>query len=163
MPFISTFPPSFVFTRLHFPCSDLQRNALPIGLLDEFEFPHVASFPSPWHLLTRHMFAQLFGSGFAYALLSDEQFMRFPMMKEFYTSPKTQVCCVEDQPLNIILESPSTLIPLAIGMQRMLLLTTAARLGRRHAKIIRQLTTPPPVVTSPPHSPLKAYQRLIKV
>ena len=34
-------------------------------------------------------------------------------------------------------------------------------LRRRHLQAVRQLTTPPPVVTPSPHGPLLAYQRPI--
>jgi hypothetical protein len=43
--------------------------------------------------------------------------------------------------------------------QRLLSPAQTRRLRRRHAEVVRQLTTPPPLVAPRPQSPLKAYQR----
>ena len=47
--------------------------------------------------------------------------------------------------------------------QRLLSPAQTRRLRRRHAEVVRQLTTPPPVVAPRPQSPLKAFQRPIMV
>lgn len=49
------------------------------------------------------------------------------------------------------------------GVQRLLLPAQTERLRRRHARAVRQLTSPPPVVAPTPHGPIKAYQRPLKV
>jgi hypothetical protein len=75
---------------------------------------------------------------------------------EFFTPPTSPV------PTNINHDegcNSATTIIAPGDAQRLLSPAQSQRLRRRHAEIVRQLTTPPPVVAPRPQSPLKAYQR----
>lgn len=82
---------------------------------------------------------------------------------EFFTPPSSPVQCVQEQHVGDTPDSVSAVISPASDVPRLLSPAQTARLRRRHAEVVRQLTTPPPVVTPPPPAPLKAYQRPIKV
>ena len=82
---------------------------------------------------------------------------------EFFTPPTTPVCYGDQQRVPTSPQSPSALTSTAHAVPRLLSPAQSARLQRRHAEAVRQLTTPPPIVMPPPPSPLKAYQRPIKV
>ena len=82
---------------------------------------------------------------------------------DFFTAPSTPVRCAEDQRVANIPGSPSAIISPASYVQRLLSPAQTTRLRRQHAEVVRQLTTPSPVVTPPPPAPLKAYQRPLKV
>ena len=75
--------------------------------------------------------------------------------EEFFTPPTSPV-------LGGNFVEPSIIAP-AGDAQRLLSPAQTRRLRRRHAEVVRQLTTPPPAVTPRPHSPLKAYQRPVMV
>ena len=83
---------------------------------------------------------------------------------EFFTPPTTLGRCGEDQHVSNNPDSPSAIISIACDVPRLLSPAQTARLRRRHAEVVRQLTTPPPVVRAPPsNAPLKAYQEPFKV
>ena len=52
----------------------------------------------------------------------------------------------------------SILMSYTLAMHGSLSLAQTTRLMRRHLQFVRQLTTPLPVVTPSPHSPLLAYR-----
>ena len=79
--------------------------------------------------------------------------------EKFFTPPTTPLPCAEVGGMS---SAPSTTAPL-VDAQLLLSPAQARRLRRRHVEVVRQLTTPPPVVTPRPHSPLKAYQRPVMV
>lgn len=78
---------------------------------------------------------------------------------EFYTPPTTPSRLADDQSAA---EVPTSSTPKLI-VHGALSPAQGARLRRRHAQAVQQLTTPPPAVTPSPHGPLLAYQRPIKV
>ena len=80
--------------------------------------------------------------------------------EEFFTPPTTPS---QQQCVSSIEGRPTALVSPTHGFPNMLSPSQTRRLRRRHAEAVRQLTTPPPVVTPSPHGPLKAYQRPIKV
>lgn len=69
---------------------------------------------------------------------------------DFFTPPETPLRYVEDQHVANIPGSGSAVISQASDVQRLLSPAQTTQLGRRHAAVVRQLTTPPPVV-APPH------------
>jgi hypothetical protein len=54
--------------------------------------------------------------------------------------------------------SPSSVVASGVA-QPCLSPAQTHRLRRQHAEVVRQLTTPPPIVAPRPQSPLKAFQR----
>jgi hypothetical protein len=82
---------------------------------------------------------------------------------EFFTPPTTPGRYAEQYHVDSSKRSESALTATAGGVPRLLSPAQTARLQRRHAEVVRQLVTPPPIVTPPPQAPLKAYQRPIKV
>ena len=79
--------------------------------------------------------------------------------EEFYTPPTSPLRHAEDLSLAEVpgCSTPKLLVHGALSPAQ------GARLRRRHAQAVQQLTTPPPPVTPSPHGPLLAYQRPIKV
>ena len=77
--------------------------------------------------------------------------------EEFFTPPTSP------QPCSIEIRGPASTVSPTHGSLNLLSPSQTHRLRRRHAEAVRQLTSPPPVVTPVPHGPLKAYQRPIKV
>ena len=80
---------------------------------------------------------------------------------EFFTPPTSPLPCAEDVDAARFSAS-STLTPSG-DAHRLLSPAQTRRLQRRHAAVVSQLTTPPPVVAPRPQPPLKAYQRPIMV
>ena len=77
--------------------------------------------------------------------------------EEFFTPPTSP------QPCSIDIRVPASTVSPTHGSLNLLSPSQTHRLRRRHAEAVRQLTSPPPVVTPVPHGPLKAYQRPVKV
>jgi hypothetical protein len=69
---------------------------------------------------------------------------------DFFTPPTTPLHDAEEPRVATIPQRPSTLISPPSGAERLLSPAQTARLRRRHAEVVRQLTTPPPVVEPPP-------------
>ena len=81
-----------------------------------------------------------------------------PSDEEFYTPPPTPLCVVKKQHVATIFAFAPILMPKTLAVHRPLSPAQSARLMRRHAHAVQQLTTPPPIVMPPPPGPLKAYQ-----
>ena len=71
--------------------------------------------------------------------------------EEFFTPPTTPLPCDKEQRVAVISGSPTALISPTHTVQRLLSPSQMVQLRRRHAEAVRQLTTPPPVVTPSPH------------
>jgi hypothetical protein len=82
--------------------------------------------------------------------------------EEFFTPPTSPLQCATEHHVGVS-ASPSALIAPAADTPRLLSPAQTRRLQRRHVQVVRQLTTPPPVVKPRPPSPLKAYQRPVMV
>ena len=82
---------------------------------------------------------------------------------EFFTPPTTPVRYAEEQHVLTDAGGPSAVVSPPGHIPRLLSPAQTARLRRRHAEVVRQLTSPPPLVAPPPSEPLKAYQKPIKV
>lgn len=83
---------------------------------------------------------------------------------EFFTPPTSPVRYAEEHRLDTSPQTDSAWSSTACATPKLLSPAQTARLRRRHAEVVRQLTAPPPIVTdAPPQVPLKAYQRPIKV
>ena len=83
--------------------------------------------------------------------------------EEFFTPPTTPPRVSQQQCVAAEARSPTTEAFPTHGVPKLLSPTQTGRLRRRHAEVVRQLTTPPLVVAPSPHGPLKAYQRPVKV
>lgn len=82
--------------------------------------------------------------------------------EEFFTPPTSPLPAANDQEGGIISAS-AIMLREAGDAKHVLSPAQTRRLVRKHAEVVRQLTTPPPVVTPSPQAPLKAYQRPIMV
>lgn len=78
--------------------------------------------------------------------------------EEFFTPPTTPPPGGQHQCVAATTGSPTTLVTPTHGAPILLSPAQTARLRRRHAEAVRQLTSPAPVVTPAPQGPLKAYQ-----
>ena len=83
--------------------------------------------------------------------------------EEFFTPPTSPLLDSVDQHAGISARAASCIIAPCGDAQRVLSPAQTRRLQRRHVGVVRQLTTPPPVVQPRPNSPLKAYQRPLTV
>lgn len=81
--------------------------------------------------------------------------------EEFFTPPTSPVPCADDQDGGVI-SATSNMTPPG-NAQGCLSPAQRRRLQRKHAEVVRQLTTPSPLVTPRPNEPLKAYQRPVMV
>ena len=81
----------------------------------------------------------------------------------FFTPPTSPTPCTQGDGEAITTASTSTVTCLARDTQRLLSPAQTSRLRRRHAEVVRQLTTPDAVVSPRPHEPLKAFQRPVMV
>ena len=82
--------------------------------------------------------------------------------EEFYTPPTTPLRLAEEPPTASVPASTTDFMSHKLQVHG-LSPAQSARLRRRHAEAVRQLTTPPPPVAPSPHGPLLAYQRPVKV
>jgi hypothetical protein len=83
--------------------------------------------------------------------------------EEFFTPPTSPPASSVHHSADVTRGSPTTLSSPKHGAQRLLSPSQARRLRRRHGEVVRQLTTPPPIVAPTPQGPLKAYQRPVMV
>jgi hypothetical protein len=92
--------------------------------------------------------------GLVYDIFSDE---------DFYTYPTTPLRDAEEHHGLNMSACTSILKCQTLTVHGSLSRSQNTRLRRRHLQVVRQLTTPPLVITPSPHSLLLAYQRPIRV